>query len=60
MAEAGFDVQFGARPLKRAVQEHVENPVARLILEGKVLPGGKVVGDVQDGKLVFTVENPTE
>ena len=60
VAEAGFDVQFGARPLKRAVQEHVENPVARLILEGKVLPGGKVVGDVQDGKLVFTVENPTE
>ena len=42
------------------MQEHVENPVARLILEGKVLPGGKVVGDVQDGKLVFTVENPTE
>mgnify|MGYP005933819955 FL=1 len=60
VAEAGFDVQFGARPLKRAVQEHVENPVARLILEGKVLPGGKVVGDVQDGKLVFTVENPLE
>lgn len=60
VAEAGFDVQFGARPLKRAVQEHVENPVARLILEGKVLPGGKVVGDVRDGKLVFTVENPTE
>ena len=60
VAEAGFDVQFGARPLKRAVQEHVENPVARLILEGKVLPGGKVVGDVQDGKLVFTVENPAE
>lgn len=42
------------------MQEHVENPVARLILEGKVLPGGKAVGDVQDGKLVFTVENPTE
>ena len=60
VAEAGFDVQFGARPLKRAVQEHVENPVARLILEGKVLPGGTVVGDVRDGKLVFTVENPTE
>ena len=35
IAEAGFDPVFGARPLKRAIQERIENPLAKQILEGK-------------------------
>src|SRR5690606_32801988 len=38
LAKAGFDPVFGARPLKRAIQQHIENPVARLILEGRFGP----------------------
>src|SRR3546814_16656261 len=38
LARAGFDPVFGARPLKRAIQQQIENPVARLILEGKFGP----------------------
>ena len=35
LAEAGFDPVFGARPLKRAIQSHIENPLAKQILEGR-------------------------
>lgn len=45
IAEAGFDPVYGARPLKRAVQQYVENPLARDILEGKYLPGSTIVVD---------------
>ncbi|MEY4750488.1 MAG: ATP-dependent chaperone ClpB [Pseudomonadota bacterium] len=38
IAKAGFDPVFGARPLKRAIQQRIENPVARLILEGRFVP----------------------
>ncbi|MDQ8033022.1 ATP-dependent chaperone ClpB [Bordetella genomosp. 1] len=54
IARAGFDPVFGARPLKRAIQQQVENPVARLILEGKFGPRDVVPVDWQDGKFVFT------
>ncbi|MFJ1302288.1 ATP-dependent chaperone ClpB [Pseudomonadota bacterium AL_CKDN230030165-1A_HGKHYDSX7] len=54
IARAGFDPVFGARPLKRAIQQQVENPVARLILEGKFGPRDVVPVDWQDGQFVFT------
>ena len=38
IAKVGFDPVFGARPLKRAIQQRIENPVARLILEGTLRP----------------------
>jgi ATP-dependent Clp protease ATP-binding subunit ClpB len=38
IAKVGFDPQFGARPLKRAIQQRIENPVAKLILEGRFGP----------------------
>jgi len=44
---------FGARPLKRAIQQQVENPVARLILEGKFGPKDVIPVDVVDGKFSF-------
>jgi ATP-dependent Clp protease ATP-binding subunit ClpB len=53
LARAGFDPVFGARPLKRAIQQQIENPVARLILEGRFGPRDVVPVDWRDGKLVF-------
>ncbi|OZI23488.1 ATP-dependent chaperone ClpB [Bordetella genomosp. 9] len=53
IARAGFDPVFGARPLKRAIQQQIENPVAKLILEGRFGPRDVVPVDVRDGKLVF-------
>ena len=53
LAKAGFDPVFGARPLKRAIQQHIENPVARLILEGRFGPKDVVPVDWKDGQFVF-------
>ncbi|MCD0503611.1 ATP-dependent chaperone ClpB [Bordetella petrii] len=54
LARAGFDPVFGARPLKRAIQQQIENPVAKLILEGEFGPRDVVPVDWVDGKFVFT------
>jgi ATP-dependent Clp protease ATP-binding subunit ClpB len=48
IAKVGFDPAFGARPLKRAIQHRIENPVARLILEGKFGPKDVVPVEVDD------------
>jgi ATP-dependent Clp protease ATP-binding subunit ClpB len=54
VAEAGYDPVFGARPLKRAIQQYIENPVAKLILEGKFGPKDIVPVDVdKDGSFLF-------
>ncbi len=53
IAEAGFDPVFGARPLKRAIQERIENPLSRLILEGGVGARDRVEVDVSKGQLTF-------
>ena len=53
LAEQGFDPQFGARPLKRVIQQHVENEVARRILAGDLVEGDGVDIDVVDGALVI-------
>ena len=50
---AGFDPVYGARPLKRAIQQEIENTLAQEILSGKFLPGDDVSIDVEDGKFVF-------
>ncbi|MBL7003620.1 MAG: ATP-dependent chaperone ClpB [Gammaproteobacteria bacterium] len=42
LGEAGFDPVYGARPLKRVIQQNIENPLAQLLLSGKVLPGEKL------------------
>lgn len=39
LSQAGFDPVYGARPLKRAIQQEIENPLAQQILSGKLLPG---------------------
>ncbi|MDY0310042.1 MAG: ATP-dependent chaperone ClpB [Castellaniella sp.] len=53
LARAGYDPVFGARPLKRAIQQHVENPVARLILEGRFGPNDVVPVDWDGEQFVF-------
>jgi ATP-dependent Clp protease ATP-binding subunit ClpB len=55
LVRVGYDPNYGARPLKRAIQKEVENVLGRLILEGKIRDGQKVVADYDqgEGKLVF-------
>jgi ATP-dependent Clp protease ATP-binding subunit ClpB len=53
IAKVGFDPVYGARPLKRAIQQHIENPVARAILEGRFGPKDVVPVDVEGGRFVF-------
>lgn len=56
IAQAGFDPVYGARPLKRAIQDKLENPVARLLLEGRAAPKDKVVCDYGENGFEFKVE----
>ncbi|MGX2969907.1 ATP-dependent chaperone ClpB [Ursidibacter sp. B-7004-1] len=52
IGNAGFDPLFGARPLKRAIQQEVENSLAQQILSGKLLPNKDVVVDYQNGQII--------
>ena len=54
LGEAGFDPVYGARPLKRAIQQQIENPLAQLLLQGSFGPGDRIrVGVGEDGRLTF-------
>ena len=53
LCEAGFDPVFGARPLKRAIQQSVENPLSKELLAGKFLPGSTIEVDARNGEIVF-------
>ena len=53
IAEAGFDPVYGARPLKRAIQQQVENPLSQLLLQGAYGPGDTIKVGVQAGQLHF-------
>ncbi|WP_028115974.1 ATP-dependent chaperone ClpB [Ferrimonas senticii] len=53
LAAAGFDPVYGARPLKRAIQQRLENPLAQQILAGSLLPGQPIQVDVVDEQLQF-------
>jgi ATP-dependent Clp protease ATP-binding subunit ClpB len=55
IAEAGFDPVYGARPLKRAIQQQIENPLSKLILEGKFGPKDIIHINVNNGEIVFKV-----
>ena len=55
LADAGFDPVYGARPLKRAIQQELENPLAQEILAGRYVAGDLIEVDLQDGKLTFGV-----
>ncbi len=53
LAQVGFDPVYGARPLKRAIQSQLENPLAQEILSGKFGPSDVIQADVEDGAIVF-------
>ena len=58
IADKGYDVQFGARPLHRAIQKYIEDPLAEEILNHSVKEGDTIMGDLdkENGKLVFTLQ----
>src|SRR6185295_18223305 len=53
IAKVGFDPVFGARPLKRAIQQRIENPLAKEILSGKFAPGDTISVDWRGGRMTF-------
>ncbi|HTP61417.1 MAG TPA: type VI secretion system ATPase TssH, partial [Burkholderiales bacterium] len=53
LAKAGFDPVYGARPLKRAIQSEIENPLAKTILEGRFAPRDTVRVDYRSGRMTF-------
>jgi len=53
LGEAGFDPVYGARPLKRAIQQQIENPLAQKILQGEFVPGDRIRIGAHDGQLTF-------
>jgi ATP-dependent Clp protease ATP-binding subunit ClpC len=59
IVKEGFEPKFGARPLRRAVQRMIENPLSNDIIEGKFKPGDKVKADAKGKKLVFTKTGET-
>ena len=54
LGEEGFDPVYGARPLKRAIQSELENPLAQKILAGEFAAGDTIKADIKDGKMVFS------
>jgi len=56
IGEAGFDTVYGARPLKRAIQAQIENPLAQQILRGEFSPGDRIIGKLKRSGLVFEKE----
>ncbi len=52
IGEVGYDPIYGARPLKRAIQQHIENPLAQQILSGKLLPNNPIVVDYLNGEVI--------
>ncbi len=59
LAEQGYDVTFGARPLKRLIQQQLENPLAAKILDGEMMPGGLIeIGVDRHGQFTFQSSGP--
>jgi ATP-dependent Clp protease ATP-binding subunit ClpB len=56
IARKGYDPVYGARPLKRAIQQAIENPLALKILEGRFPEGSRVLADAAEDGLTFTRE----
>jgi ATP-dependent Clp protease ATP-binding subunit ClpB len=56
LGEAGFDPVYGARPLKRAIQTHLENPLAQAVLAGKFAAGDVIRADLVNDQVVFDIQ----
>jgi ATP-dependent Clp protease ATP-binding subunit ClpC len=55
IAEEGFDPEFGARPLRRAIQRRVDNRLSSMLLSGELNPGDRLIVGSEDGELTFEV-----
>ena len=53
LADVGFDPVFGARPLKRAIQQQLENPLAQRLLQGEFTPGQQIRAEIDGDQLAF-------
>ena len=60
LSEKGFDPKFGARPLRRVIQDNVEDKLSDAVLGGALSPGDTAVIDVTDGEIVVTAKSPLE
>ena len=60
ISEVGYDPEYGARPLRRAIQKHIEDRLSEEVLKGTLLTGGKVVVDVLDDEFVVRTEKTEE
>lgn len=56
VADAGFDIQYGARPLKRAIQSHIEDPMSELLLKHEDMTAATITIDVKDGETIATIK----
>src|SRR5204863_7383300 len=56
LAREGYDPSFGARPLKRAIQTLIQNPLAMKLLRGEIPPGQAVIVSAGDGEMKFTTQ----
>ena len=59
VADHGFDIQYGARPLKRAIQSEIEDPLSEMLLREEASNGDTIVIDVQDGNIVTSIKKAT-
>jgi len=60
LASRGYDPVYGARPLKRLIQQEIETPLSRLIIQGKAQDGQAIIGDIVDGKFILTAKETME
>ena len=60
LGEKGYDDKMGARPLGRVIQEHIKKPLAEELLFGRLIKGGVVVVEVNDGAIVLRIEKPVQ
>ena len=55
IAEKGYDPVYGARPLKRVIQQYIENPLSLEILEGKISDGSRIHAEAEGDKIIFKI-----
>jgi len=60
LAKTGYDPIYGARPLRRAIERHIENPLSSKLLKGEYSPGDIIVVDLEGDNLTFTIKSPAE
>ena len=56
VADHGFDIQYGARPLKRAIQSEIEDPLSEMLLREEAAMGDTIVIDAKDGKIKASIK----